>query len=71
LRGEEKRVICDALQEIEFALLDELRRAFEEGRISEFWEAIPQIRPCHTLVGNSSFTRRSGSETLVQTETCY
>ena len=44
MRGEEKRVICEALQEIEFALLDELRRAFEEGRISEFWEAIPQIR---------------------------
>lgn len=31
-----RRFIREALQEIEPALLDELKRALEEGRISEF-----------------------------------
>jgi len=31
LRGGEKRVVCDALQELKFALPDELRRASEEA----------------------------------------
>ena len=70
MRGEEKRVICDALQEIEFALLDELRRAFEEGRISwnrHHFQMVSRIDNQH-FAGDSQFapvSPRNGHPALI------